>query len=177
MAEEVPDIPKIPPDIERYIQGAGLESLQFDFLIGDWSVEGTRYAPSGAALMTYGGRWTAEYRHDKRIVVDDFSVHLPNGLEVSSFVTVRSYSPLTKRWEIAGLGAFQPALVGEWFGNWADGAMILQAKGSGPDGREIRNRIRFHEIMPESFHWESCISTDGGSSWVKAATLLATRKI
>ena len=167
---------KLPPDIARYIQGPGPESLQFDFLIGDWTVEGTRYAPTGEIAMSYTGVWRAEYRHDKRMVVDDFSIHLPDGTEVSSFVTVRSYSPLTNRWEIAGLGAFQTAMQGEWFGAWSDGEMVLQAKARGPDGRDVRNRIRFHDIAAETFHWESLISFDDGATWMKAASLIATRK-
>jgi hypothetical protein len=175
MAEEVKRT-ALPVDLERYIDGPGPESLQFDFLIGDWAVEGTRFSPSGDVLATYFGRWQAEYRHDKRMVVDDFSIHLPNGQEISSFVTVRSYSPLTQRWEIAGLGAFQPALQGEWFGNWTDGTMILQAKGKGPEGHEIRNLIKFHEITPESFHWESRTSLDGGVTWILAASVFATRR-
>jgi len=170
------DTPRLPEEVARYIAGIGPEGLQFDFLIGDWTVEGTRFAPSGEAIMTYAGKWTAEYRHDRRVVVDDFSVHLTDGREVSSFITLRSYSPLTKRWEISGLGAFQPALQGEWFGVWADGAMVLHAHGKGPDGREVRNRIRFHGISPESFHWESHMSVDGGVTWVKAAALVAVRK-
>lgn len=169
-------IPGLPPEVVRYIQGAGPENLQFDFLIGDWTVEGMRFAPSGEVILTYAGKWQAEYRHDKRMVVDDFSVHLPNGQEVASFVSVRSYSPISKRWEIAGLGAFQPAMEGEWFGEWADGEMVLQAKGNGPDGREVRNRIRFHTITPDSFHWESRISVDSAATWVKAASLQAIRK-
>ena len=175
MTDEAVSLAALPPEVVRYIQGPGPESRQFDFLIGDWSVAGTRFAPSGDIVTTYVGKWRAEHRHGKRMVVDDFTVILPNGEEASSFVTVRSYSPLTRRWEIAGLGAFQPALQGEWFGQWTEGEMVLHARAKGPDGREIGNLIRFHEITARSFQWESRMSLDDGATWFKAAALVATR--
>ena len=175
MAEQSRPGPRLPPDIEYYIDASAPENLQFDFLIGEWTVEGTRFAPSGEVLISYGGTWRAEYLHGKRMVLDDFSIHLPTGQEVSAFVTLRSYSPITRRWEIAGLGAFQPALQGEWFGHWADGEMTLLATAKMPDGREVRNRIRFHEITPDTFRWESHNSFDGGATWIKSASLQASR--
>ena len=81
---------KLPPDVERYVEGPVAENFQFDFLIGAWNVEGVRYAPSGEALVRYRATWRAEYVHGKRMVRDDFTVFLPTGQEASCFVTLRS---------------------------------------------------------------------------------------
>lgn len=163
------------PEIARYIRGAETENLQFQFLIGDWTVEGSRFTTSGDIQMQYSGTWRAQYMHGKRIVLDDFAVQLPSGEEVSSFVTLRSYCPLTQRWEIAGLGAFQPAMNGEWFGHFRDKEMVLQAMARLADGSVVRNRIRFHDIAPDRFRWESHNSFDDGENWARAASLIAVR--
>ena len=94
------------------------ESLQFEFLIGEWRVDGRRYGPNGE--QQYAGRWQAQYLHGKRMVMDDFTVLAPSGQEVSAFITLRTFSPFTRRWEIAGMAALQPAVNGKWFAR--DGA-------------------------------------------------------
>lgn len=166
---------QMPPEIAAYLRGVRAEGLQFEFLIGAWKAQGTRFSPTGEIMLKYDATWRAEYLHDKRMVLDDFSVLAPNGQELSSFVTLRTYAEATGRWEIAGIGALQPAMVGKWFGSWADGEMRLNAEATAPDGRIVLNRIRFFDIRPDSFSWESHNSFDGGATWVKAASLLAQR--
>lgn len=174
-AEAQAKAPQLPPDVANYIKGATPESLQFDFLIGEWSVDGSRFGPNGELQLNYAATWHAQYLHDKRMVMDDFTVFLPNGQEISSFVTLRTYCSITKRWELAGLAAFQPAVNGKWYGHWVDGEMHLSAEGKTPDGRSFENRIRFHDIGPDSFKWESKMSFDDGNTWAKVASLVATR--
>jgi len=129
--------PQIPPEVARYLRGAGAENLQFDFLIGDWNVKAARYKPDGSVLLEYQATWSARYMNDKRMVMDDFKALSPAGGEISSFVTLRTYSEATRRWEITGLAALQPAMNGEWFGEWKDGEMHLDASGKGPGGQSI----------------------------------------
>jgi hypothetical protein len=176
MPETQEQSPKIPPDIARYLAGATAESLQFDFLIGDWRVEGARHDADGKILLTYVGSWSARYLHDRRMVMDDFAVCAPTGQEVSAFVTLRTYCDAAKRWEMAGLAAFQPAIGGTWFGHWVDGEMRLVAEALGPNGKTIKNEIRFFAIQPDGFQWESRNSHDDGKTWSKVASLAATRK-
>jgi hypothetical protein len=167
--------PQIPPEVLNYMRGPTEECMQFDFLIGDWKVEGSRYAPNGETMQNYAGAWRAQYLHDKRMIMDDFTIHAPTGQEVSAFVTLRTYSPITKRWEMAGISAFQPAVNGKWYGNFADGEMHLTMEGLMPDGRSFRNRIRFHDIERDRFQWESLISHDEGKTWIKISSLVARR--
>lgn len=173
MSEVQAAAPQIPPEVLAYLRGPTEDSLQFDFLIGEWHVEGRRYGPSGE--QPYSGSWRAQYLHGKRMVMDDFTVYGPGGQEVSGFVTLRTFSPISGRWEMAGMGALQPAVNGKWFGNLVDGEMHLEAEGTAPNGQLVRSRIRFHDIQQSSFRWENHMSFDGGASWVRVASLDATR--
>jgi hypothetical protein len=109
------------------------------------------------------------------MIMDDFTIHAPTGQEVSAFVTLRTYSPLTNRWEMAGISAFQPAINGKWYGNQVDGEMHLIMEGLMPDGRGFKNRIRFYDIGQDRFQWDNRISYDEGHTWMKISSLVASR--
>jgi hypothetical protein len=126
-------------------------------------------------LLEYNAKWSARYLNDRRMVMDDFKALSPPGDEISSFVTLRTYSEATRRWGITGLAALQPAMNGEWFGEWKDGEMHMDAIGKGPGGQIVRNRIRFFRIDKQSFSWESTMSFDDGKTWVRSSSLIATR--
>jgi len=101
----------------------------------------------------------------------------PTGEEISSYVTLRTYSEATHRWEMSGLAAFQPATVAQWYGEWKDGEMRIAAIGKDLNGNPIRNRIRFFLIEKNRFSWESNLSLDDGKTWIRASSLTATRAI
>jgi hypothetical protein len=152
-------------------------NYQFDFLIGDWDVAAARHKPDGSLLLQYRGSWSARYLNQGRMVLDDFKAFAPTGEEISSYVTLRTYSQATHRWEMSGLAAFQPATVAQWCGEWIEGEMQIEAIGKDPEGNPIRNRIRFFLIEKDRFCWESNVSLDDGKSWIPAASLTATRAL
>jgi hypothetical protein len=166
---------EFPPDVARYLRGATVESRQFDFLIGDWDVAASRYQPDGALLLQYQSLWSAQRLNDGRMIMDDFKTLAPTGEAVSSYVTLRTYSESTRRWEMTGLAALQPAAVAQWWGEWKDGEMHTEAIGETPAGTQIRNRIRFFSIESNRFAWESNVSLDDGNTWARATSLTATR--
>jgi hypothetical protein len=166
--------PQIPPEVLRYIKEPVAESKQFDFLIGNWNVDGARFKEDGTPLLKYKAPWSAVHLNGGRMVMDDFKALGPNGQPVSSFVTLRTYSEVTNRWELAGLQAVSPAMPSEWYGVAKDGEMLLDATAKTPNG-EVKNRIRFFNITANSFSWESSMSFDQGKSWRKVAELKATR--
>lgn len=167
----------VPPAIQDYLSGVSSEAHhQFDFLMGDWDVDAVRYGPDGNA-MPYRAIWSAKSINGGRMIIDDFKAVAPTGAEISSYVTLRTYSPQTRRWEFAGLAAHQPsAAMLEWYGLEEEGAMVLQATGVGPDGNKVKNRIRFFDISESAFSWESSLSFDEGASWVKNGELTAMRR-
>lgn len=168
-------VPQVPPEVARYLKGASPEGQQFDFLIGDWDVAATRYKEDGSPLFQYKASWNAKYLNEGRMVVDDFKAYAPTGQAISSYVTLRTYSEATHRWEMAGLSALQPAASAEWYGELKDGEMLLNASGKDPAGNIVRTKIRFFNIAKNSFSWESKTSRDEGKTWIKPASLLASR--
>jgi hypothetical protein len=167
--------PQVPPEVARYLKGALPEGQQFDFLIGDWDVAATRYKDDGSAPFQYKASWNAKYLNDGRMIVDDFKAYAPTGQAVSSYVTLRTYSEATHRWEMAGLSALQPAGSAEWYGELKDGEMLLNANGKDPAGNMVKTKIRFFNIAKNSFSWESKVSRDEGKTWIKTASLLASK--
>ena len=169
--------PKIPAEITNYIKGAAAfeECQQFDFLIGNWTVDGRRYGANADVIQTFAATWRAQYLAERRMIMDEFTVAIPTGQVVSTFVTLRTYSPITRRWELAGMPAMQPALAGTWNGYLVGDEMHLTAVGPTPDGRTIRNQIRFYDIEDNRFGWESTLSQDDGKTWVKLSSLVAVR--
>ena len=166
---------QVPPEVERYLKGPSPESRQFAFLIGDWEVAATRYKGDGSPLFQYKASWNAKYLNDGRMIVDDFKAYAPTGEAVSSYVTLRTYSEASHRWEMVGLSALQPAASAEWYGELKDGEMLLYASGKDPAGNLVKTKIRFFDIAKNSFNWESKVSRDEGKTWVKTASLLASR--
>ena len=175
MNSESPNTETIPPHIARYLAGAPEEAGQFGFLIGSWSVRGMRCDPSGVVQLRYQARWRAEYLHDRRIVLDDFTFVSPSGEELSSFVTLRTYAPTTGRWEIAGLAALEPGLNGQWNGSAVGAEMHLAAEIRMPDGSILYVRERFHDIESNGFRFESHNSLDDRATWTLTSALIANR--
>lgn len=169
--------PSVPPDVLRYLRGMTPESRQFDFFIGDWDVDATKFQPDGSVWFQYKARWLAQYLDDGRIVMDEFKAFAPNGQQISSYVTVRTFCEITSRWEMTGLAAFQPAPNAEWNGIWSNGEMQLDAVGIDPQGTRARTRIRFFNIEAQRFAWESRSSTDDGKTWSLGAALTANRAL
>jgi len=175
MQESKSQAPQVPPDVVRYLSGAPPQSQQFEFLIGDWTVAATRYTEDGSTLLQYKATWSAKYLNEGRMIVDDFKAYAPTGQAVSSYVTLRTYSETNHRWEMTGLAALQPAVNAEWFGEWKDGEMSMNATGWDPAGNVVRTKIRFFNIARNSFEWDSQVSLDEGKTWSRTATLLASR--
>ena len=161
---------------EVVVKQAQEPARQFDFLIGDWDVAATRYKEDGSVLMQYKANWTARHLNGGRMVMDDFRALSPDGQEVSSYVTLRTYSEATRRWELAGLAASQPAANAQWHGEWQGGEMRLDAVGKDPQGNTVRTSIRFFDIERQAFAWESRMSRDDGKTWVRSASLIARRR-
>ena len=145
----------LPPEIARYLQGVSSESKQFDFLIGHWTVAASSFKEDGTVLRQYTARWDAQYLNGGRMVMDDFRACTPDGRDISSFVTLRTWCEATRRWELTGLSAFQPALQAKWHGQWQNGEMLLDASGKDTHGTTVQTRIRFFDIERDRFAWES----------------------
>lgn len=138
-------------------------------------MQATRFNADGAAPTQYAATWRAQALAGGRVVMDEFTALTPDGRPVSCFITLRTYSTDTRRWEMTGLAALQPAGAMQWHGHQAGGEMHLTATGTDPAGRAVHTRICFSEITPQRFAWSSESSLDAGLSWTRTAALVATR--
>ena len=175
MPEPQSPSPQVPPEVARYLKGAPPESQQFDFLVGDWEVNATRFKEDGTPLFQYKASWNAVQLNGGRMIMDDFKALAPTGQPISSYVTLRTYSEVTHRWEMTGLQALQPSGSTEWHGASKDGEMLLNVIGRDPAGNIVKTKIRFFDISKNSFSWESSTSRDDGNTWNKTAALRASR--
>ncbi len=124
MSVEKTSTPSIPPEVLRYMKEPIAESKQFDFLIGEWDADAVRYKEDGTPFK-YKAKWSALHLNGGRMIMDDFKALGPTGQPVSSFVTLRTYSETTNRWELVGLQALQPSVPTEWHGIAKAGEMLL----------------------------------------------------
>ena len=164
-----------PLDLAGNLAGTPEEAKQFDFLMGQWTESGFRYDVAGAVQLRYEAVWRAEYLHDNRMVLDDFTVVSPSGEELSTFVTLRTYARATGRWEIAGLAALQPGMDGQWNGRAVGAEMHSAAEIRMANGSVLHNRERFHAIERDQFLRESHISQDDRATRTLVASLIANR--
>ena len=161
--------------ILAYRQGPPEEASQFDFLLGEWQARTTRYRPDGSEIGGYPGTWRARHLHDGRMILDEFTARLEDGSEISYMATLRTFSPATRRWEMTFLIAHQPQLITSFSGSFEDGEMKLEGSGRTLAGQPVLARVRFFEITPTSFQWETRVSLDRGATWYRDSAIAAHR--
>jgi len=166
-----------PESTARYVQGAPAESGQFEFFIGSWDCAVSIHGPSGEVSLELRGRWEARWTHERRLLVDDLSLFLPDGTEVLGWVNLRTFCQETGCWEISGQRALAPTAPTRTTGRWIDGQMHLSFQTMDPSGR-LENRVRFHEISDDgwSWHWD-CRAAGAAEevAWCRLTTIQARR--
>ena len=74
-----PQVQNVPTEVLRYLQGPAPEAKEFDFLIGHWNVEATRYKEDGTPALNYSALWNAVHLNEGRMIMDDFKALGPTG--------------------------------------------------------------------------------------------------
>ena len=132
---------------------------QFDFLIGEWSVDAKTYH-LGEIVNETTAVWKAKYSEDKKIIIDEW-YNLPKAGENSQYwFTLRTYSDALAHWQIVGLQPNQPTLAPTFLGQWRDNEMHLSGEVVVEQG-PLQARVRFYDIEHNSFEWEMKMSIDG----------------
>jgi hypothetical protein len=141
-------------------------ATDFDFLIGDWTVQHRRLRER----LTGCGEWdvfqgTTSVRKILGGIgnVDDNVIDLPGGSYRA--MSLRAFDAQTGRWSIWWLdGRFPGRVDTPVLGGFHDGIGTFYAEDI-LDGRPIRIRFRWTEIGTASPVWEQAFSPDGGASW------------
>lgn len=158
-----------------YAQGARSNQRDFDFTLGEWDADITRYDPNGSVAAKTEGSWSARASLGGRVIEDHFVQKVDGGDDLAA-VTVRTYCEETRRWEMVYLWAGQPATsLVAFVGNRVGDEMHLNLQLRGRDGLVVLRRIRFFDITGERFSWEDQTSADNGATWFRA-TLLKMRR-
>src|SRR3954454_1780929 len=132
----------------------------YGWLIGDWTLDVTEYAPDGA-VRRYPGAWHFGWVLGGRAIQAVWIV--PDGAATGTGqlnrhgTTLRVYDPGLDAWRITWVEPVQQthlSMIGR-----RQGDRIVQ-DGVLPDGRPIR--WSFSDIGPDSFLWRSEISPDQG---------------
>ena len=149
--------PKAPPP----------EASQFDFLLGEWTVDVTSKAPG--TPPRYHGLWRAAKTLNGLGIVDEYGVFDDAGRIVYAGTTLRVFDTKAATWTMRYVDEF-----GGETGRWSelagvkDGAeMHVEQRGQSRDGRTTVLKIRYYNIQPDHFSWAADHSSDGGATWLR----------
>lgn len=136
----------------------------FDFWIGEWTVNNRFLGPDGTWHDRGEARATIVPILDGRGLVERW-VGTTNGNKTIGF-SLRSWDPVDECWRILlnWPGGGQPSFSvmkggfrhgrGEFFGGYTDA-----------QGTRIQSRFTFSDAQPNSCRWDSATSRDGGETW------------
>jgi threonine/homoserine/homoserine lactone efflux protein/ketosteroid isomerase-like protein len=158
-------------------------SRDFDFLIGDWRIVNRKRL----GILKNDDRWeTFEAASHVRALPggignqDDFTA--PQWRPGYVGVTVRLFSPQSKRWSLywmssrdAGLdpatNLLQPPVIGEFRGDTG----VFEGDDRF-EGKPIRVRYTWRRVDADHATWEQAFSPDGGRSWETNWTMALSRE-
>jgi hypothetical protein len=133
---------------------------QFDFLEGQW--DAVCRVPTEDGWAEAPGTLTASRALDRTLSVEHFEGIYHGG--PLKGLGLRAYNRETGEWEHTWADNLQPAHFHVWKGRFEDGKIDLFSDWE-EGGRRIRSRLTWSDITPDSAHWESSRSRDGGKTW------------
>lgn len=150
----------------------------FAFLVGDWrvqhhclkdrlegSTEWQDFSGTTKLWLTMGGLGN----------VDDNVIQRPNGAYRA--MTVRAFDPSTRKWAIWWLDGRAPDhLDPPVYGSFENGVGTFEGDDT-LNGRPIKVRFRWSDIMPNSARWEQAFSADAGATWETNWIMRFTRAV
>src|SRR5947207_1498888 len=148
-------------------QGPPPEASQFDFLVGEWSVDVTSKSPG--TPPRYHGVWRAAKTLNGLGMVDEYGVLDDAGRIVYAGTTLRVFDTKAATWTMRYVDEF-----GGETGRWSElvgvkqgSEMHVEQHWQSPDGRTTILKIRYYNIQPDHFSWAAEHSSDGGTTWVR----------
>lgn len=147
---------------------APAEAKQFDFLVGEWSVE-VRPKVSSLAAMVHGaprlvGTWKAWRAFDGFGIEDELRIVDASGNPASLSRSWRVYSRNDQQWLVGGVDVYRGRMSSAR-GTWQGNAMLVEASGTDAEGKPYAVRTRFNAITPDGFELVQDRSADGGKTW------------
>lgn len=160
---------------ELYTDGPPAEMNQLLFLIGEWDTSFKAYDSAGKEFNNGNGKWRASFSKDKRMIIDEYDLLQSDGSVISSSTTLRTYSPVTKQWEMTNLYSMRPSKMATFTGKMVDHDFLATMNIPSPDGHATILKIRFFNITNDEFEWEQSASWDDGSTWTRMVLVRSNR--
>jgi hypothetical protein len=156
------------------------EAKQFDFLIGQWELEVHPKTDSlmakihGAPQLT--GIWKAWRAFDGFGVDDEIRIIDKSGNPVGFSHAMRAYSSAESGWLVVSLDVYRGRLT-ESKGQLQDADIVLNGKGTDPEGKPVLTRARYSKITADSFHLQNDRSADNGATWDEAVLVIDAKRV
>lgn len=156
------------------------ESHQFDFWIGDWSIQQKILQKDGTWLETeastsvspiFDGCALEEHWEGK---VKFFWLSMDSVESMKGF-SLRYYSVKDSMWHIYWLDNKSLEFGKDFSGNFKDGKGEFFSERTTPHGKQI-SRIVFSKLKPNSVHWDLAYSNDAGKNWTTIWIMEMSRK-
>jgi hypothetical protein len=160
---------KTPEEVEAATKA---HEHDFDYLLGDWEFT--------AVSRNYGksrGLWSAVRVPETGQIMDEFRVVSDTDDTLFILTTWRAYNAVSDRWDLVSVDDRGNGLQNIGTAH-RDGPEIHleQQFGSGTPSSWI-SRIRYYNIQPDRFSWNSDRSEDGGKTWMKDFQQLEAHRI
>jgi len=145
----------------KELDRAGVDAEhEFDFLEGEW--DALCRVPLANGWAEAPGRLTASRTLGGKVFVERFEgIYHGGALEG---LGLRAFNRETREWEHTWTDSLQPGHFHVWKGVFRDGKIDLLGEWT-DDGKPVRSRLTWSGITPDSAHWESSRSSDGGKTW------------
>lgn len=155
------------------------EAAQFDFLIGEWSLE-VRPKVSGLAAKIHGvpkltGSWKAWRAFDGWGIEDELRVVNAGGTTQTLTQAMRVFDPGANHWITTTVDPYR-ARITAGSAEWSNGTMTYTSQAKDQDGKPYISRGRYSSITATTFKFVQDRSYDDGKTWDEPTlTILAKR--
>ncbi|CAG0972768.1 hypothetical protein GPROT1_01695 [Gammaproteobacteria bacterium] len=158
---------------------APAEARQFDFLIGQWSLD-VRPKVSGLAARIHGapkftGTWKAWRAFDGWGIEDELRILDSSGGLRSVAHALRVFDVAAGRWSLTTLDVMRARFTPS-SARFEGRAMVVTATAKDQDGKDHLVRVRFHEITATGFRYEQARSYDQGKTWEDPTLRITARR-
>lgn len=156
------------------------EAAQYDFLVGQWELTVTPKA-SGLAARIHGsprlvGTWKAWRAFDGWGIDDELRIMDRSGNPISLTHTMRAFNTAERKWVQTTFDVYRGQFTSAT-AEWSRGAMVVDSRGTDPEGRPYVARMRFEDITRDGFTARQDRSLDGGKTWERNVVTFEAKRV
>lgn len=144
---------------------------QFDFWLGEWDLTWPGEQSGLPAGQVGHGTNSVKAILDSAVIQENFVEHGDKPLRGMS---VSVYNQRLGKWQQTWVDNQNSYL--DFTGEFKDGKMTLSRQAPTPDGKEIVQRMIWHNLSDDQFDWNWEASADGGKTWKVNWQIHYTRK-